>query len=136
MLCSEEHRDMPEIRCYQNYEDLLADPFIDAVCLATPLRLHAQQFIQALYAGKHVLCEVTAAWTLEECWELIAAANRSKGTYMMSENCYFFREVMMVQNMVDGGVFGELTSAEGSYLHDCRKYYFQDEQHIRRAGAS
>ena len=127
-------RDNPKVTCYENYDDLLADPDIDAVCIATPIRLHAQQSIQALNAGKHVLCEVTAAFTLEECCELLATVLRSGRTYMMAENCCFFREVMMVDQMVKRGVFGEIISAEGSYIHDCRKYYFQDAENMAWRG--
>lgn len=50
---------------------LLNDPGIDAVYLATPMQLHASQSVQAMRAGKHVLTEVIAATTLDECWELV-----------------------------------------------------------------
>ena len=53
------------------------DRDIDAVCLATPVTQHARQSIAALGAGKHVLSEVTASYTLEEGWDLISAVERS-----------------------------------------------------------
>lgn len=129
-----EWRDKPGVRCFDAYEQLLADPEIDAVCIATPLLMHARQSIQALEAGKHVLCEVTAAWTLEECHALVAAAERSDRTYMMAENCCFYREVLMVGEMVRRGVFGELISAEGSYLHDCCDLYFNNAETLAWRG--
>lgn len=112
------------VRCYDDYQHVLHDAEIDAVCLATPVPLHARQAIAALEAGKHVLSEVTAAYEIDEAWELVAAVERSGQTYMMAENYCFMRDVLMVQNMVEQGVFGELTFAEGSYIHDCRDLYF------------
>jgi predicted dehydrogenase len=112
--------DETSIRRYDDYEQVLNDPNIDAVCIATPVPLHARQAIAALDAGKHVLCEVTAAYTVEECWDLIAAVERSGLTYMMAENYCYMRENMVIENMVAQGVFGEITYASGAYLHDCR----------------
>jgi predicted dehydrogenase len=108
------------IRCYGDYEQVLNDSNIDAVCIATPVPLHARQAIAALDAGKHVLCEVTATYTIEEGWELIKAVECSGLTYMMAENYCYMRENMMIENMVAQGVFGEITYASGAYLHDCR----------------
>ncbi|MDF2724504.1 MAG: hypothetical protein K0Q59_4179 [Paenibacillus sp.] len=111
----------PGIKTYMEYTDLLADPDIDAVLLATPLVIHARQAIEALRAGKHVLSEVIAAHTLEDCWELVEAVEQTGLTYMMAENYCYMRPNMMVGEMVRQGVFGTITHVEGAYLHDCRK---------------
>lgn len=112
--------EFPTIQTYLRYEDLLDDANIDAVFLATPFPLHARQAIQALRAGKHVLSEVIAATTLEDCWELVEAVEQTGLTYMMAENYCFMRPNMLVANLVEQGLFGKLTHAEGAYLHDCR----------------
>ena len=70
-------REHPELAYYQSYEQFLAQANVDAVVLSTPLQLHAPQALQALAAGKHVLSEVIAATTLDECWALIAAVQRA-----------------------------------------------------------
>lgn len=59
---------------FTSYEEMLDRADIDAVVLGTPMPLHAPQAVAALQAGKHVLSEVTAAVSLEQCWELLAAA--------------------------------------------------------------
>lgn len=115
---------VPGLKFYAEFNQVLHDPDIDAVCLATPVPLHAGQAIAALEAGKHVLSEVTAACTLDECHALVAAVETSGLTYMMAENYCFIDAVLQVQHMVEQGVFGELTYASGSYLHDCRQLYF------------
>ena len=117
-------KDEPGIRLYDRYEQILDDPSVDAVCLATPADLHAAQSIEALQAGKHVISEVPALRTLEEGAALIEAVRRTGRTYMMAENYCYCREVLMVQNMVEQGVFGELIYASGAYIHDIRKMLF------------
>lgn len=110
----------PEIQTFSSYEQLLEHPLVDAVLLATPMLIHASQAIQALQAGKHVLSEVIASHTIEDSWKLIEAVKASGLTYMMAENYGYTRENMMIQNMVNAGVFGEITYAECGYIHDVR----------------
>lgn len=120
-------KDLPGVRTYTEFEDVLADKQVDAVCLATPVPLHARQAIDAMNAGKHVLSEVTAAYSLEECTELMATVERTGCTYMMAENYCFRQPVMQVLNMVEEGVFGEIIHAYGAYVHDCRHLYFNPD---------
>src|SRR3954464_1930964 len=95
----------PELRGFTRYEDLLAADVCDAVLLATPMLLHARQAIEALRAGKHVLSEVIAATTLDECWALVEAAKSSSAVYMLAENYTYMRPNMTVRHMVEQGVF-------------------------------
>lgn len=108
-------RDNADVRCYDDYQQVLSDASIDAVCLATPVPLHARQAIAALDAGKHVLSEVTAAYTIAEAWDLVKAVERTGLTYMMAENYCYMRENMMVENMVAQGVFGEISMVKTKF---------------------
>lgn len=110
----------PELSSYDSFDRMLDDTAIDAVFIATPMTMHARQAVQALAAGKHVLSEVIAAVTLEECWERVEAVEKTGLTYMMAENYCYRRETMFVRNMAEQGAFGEITFAEGAYIHDCR----------------
>ncbi|MEF3302667.1 Gfo/Idh/MocA family protein [Paenibacillus sp. GYB003] len=110
----------PDLLTFASYEKLLDCPDVDAVFLATPFTVHAHQAIQALRAGKHVLSEVIATTTIEESWALVEAVEQSGLTYMMAENCLFTRSNMMVAQMAHSGVFGEISFAEGGYIHDVR----------------
>ncbi|WP_409341710.1 Gfo/Idh/MocA family protein [Paenibacillus sp. MBLB4367] len=112
--------DFPGITAYNSYDKLVDDSQVDAVFLATPLFVHARQAIQAMNAGKHVISEVIAAHTLEDCWELVETVERTGMTYMMAENYCYMRSNMMVGHMAQQGVFGELTYAECGYIHDIR----------------
>ena len=63
------------IRLYEDYKQLLDNPEIEMVVIALPLHLHAQVAIEALQAGKHVLCEKLMAWNISQCKEMIHAAD-------------------------------------------------------------
>ncbi len=128
-------KDSEGIALYSEIDQVLNDPNVDAVCVATPVHLHARQAIAALKAGKHVLSEVTAAYNLEECWDLVKAVETSGRTYMMAENYCFTEPVLQVQNMIEQGLFGELTYASGSYIHDCRSLCFTPEGELTWRGA-
>lgn len=117
----------PELKAYSTFEELVEDPNIDAVFIATPMQLHAGQALTALNAGKHVLSEVIAATTLDECHALVETVEKTGLTYMMAENYCYRREAMMIKNMADQGVFGDLTYAEGAYIHDCRDLMFNND---------
>jgi len=67
-----------KVKFYENYKDLLADPEIEMVCIALPLHLHAPVTIEAIKAGKHVLCEKLMAKTVGECKAMIKAADEAK----------------------------------------------------------
>jgi len=97
---------------------------LDAIIVAVPMPIQGPISAAAMRAGKHVLSEVAPAITLEQCWDLVQAAEQSGKTYMLAENVCYFRDMMMIQNMLAQGVFGKLTYAECGYIHDCRHLGF------------
>ena len=114
----------PGIAAYRDFDAMLREDACDAVIVATPMQMHAEQAVAAMRAGKHVLSEVTACVSHKEAISLVNAVERTGATYMMAENYTYMRPHMMVLNMVNKGVFGELSYAEGMYLHDCRSLVF------------
>jgi predicted dehydrogenase len=69
----------PAARQYADYRQLLEDPAVDAVLIATPPHLHAEQFNAALDAGKHVYLEKTMAFTVDHAKQMRAAFQRAAG---------------------------------------------------------
>ncbi len=69
----------PAARFHADYRSLLEDPSLDAVLVATPQHLHAEPFIAALEAGKHVYVEKTMAFTVDEAKRMRAAAGKAGG---------------------------------------------------------
>jgi len=107
----------PKPAVFSDHRRLLDQTNLDAVLVATPEQTHAAISVDAILQGKAVLSEVAAAVTIEECWQLVEAVERTKGFYMMAENCCYFRSNLAVLAMAQAGLFGELTYADCAYLH-------------------
>lgn len=105
------------VKVFTNYEEMIDSGLIDAVFVATPMPLHVPMSIYALDRNIHVISEVTAAVTVEECRELYKAVKRSKAQYMMAENVNFFKDVMIIDGLVKAGYLGKIHYAEGHYIH-------------------
>ncbi|HAV64814.1 MAG TPA: hypothetical protein DCY13_20905 [Verrucomicrobiales bacterium] len=70
-------RSAPDAKQYENYKDLLADPNVQAVLVATPTHLHRQIVEDAIKAGKHVYCEAPLAHTVEDARAIALAAKKA-----------------------------------------------------------
>ena len=91
---------------------------LDLVINATrPWKWHVPISLAAMTAGKHAATEVPAAETIEECWQLVDTAEKTQKYCVMLENCCYFREAMLVHNMLRKGLFGELRHCEAGYQH-------------------
>ncbi len=102
------------------FEDLLnAD--VDIIVVASPAPQHAAHSIAALEAGKHVISEVPAVWSLEEAEQLLNAVRRSKAQYSFAENCCYWHFVEVWRDWVAEGKLGKVIYAEAEYVHDCRR---------------
>jgi len=92
--------------------------------------------IYGMENGKHVAVEVPISYTIEDCWKIIETTERTKKHCIMLENCNYNDEELFVLNMVEQGVFGELTHAECAYIHDLRKHlldehYYEDQWRLK-----
>lgn len=103
----------------EDYKRMVERDDIDAVFIATPAQMHARMSIDCMNAGKHVGTEVPAAYTLDECWELVNVKEKTGLHFMLLENYTYMRSNMMVMNMIKEGIFGKTYYAECSYIHDC-----------------
>ena len=99
---------------------------IDLIYICTHWELHTPIAVYAMEHGKHVAIEVPAALTIDECWQLVDASEKSQKHCMQLENCnYGFFEITTL-NMVQQGLFGEIVHCEGAYIHDSRKRTFDE----------
>jgi predicted dehydrogenase/GNAT superfamily N-acetyltransferase len=105
---------------YLDCEEMLDRAELDALIVATPMNLHVTQSVAALRRGIHVLSEVPAAVSVDECRTLLAAALSSDAVYMMGENYTYMRPNVLVRELCRQGLFGKLYYAQGEYLHEVK----------------
>jgi predicted dehydrogenase len=103
---------------YSEFNELLADPEVHAVHINSPIHLHAPQSIAALRAGKHVACTVPAATTIEECKEIVKAAQESGKNYMMMETAIYTREFLFIREMHSTGKIGRIQFMRGCHQQE------------------
>ncbi|MDT0142250.1 Gfo/Idh/MocA family oxidoreductase [Microbacterium sp. PRC9] len=90
------------------YEDVLADPTIDAVAIATPARTHHAVVLAALDAGKHVIVEKPVADTRERGAEMVERARRN-GLVLMADHTYCYTPaVLKIRELIDDGALGQI----------------------------
>lgn len=96
----------------------------DIVYSVTPRPLHCPINVYAMDHGKHVLQEVPGAFSLDECWETVEAAERNRRHCMMLENCAYGEAEMLAFNLIHRGKLGEIVQAEVGYTHDQRNLQY------------
>lgn len=102
-------------RVHGSYQALLDDPEIDVVYISLPNSLHAPWTVQAAQAGKHVLCEKPLAISVEECDQIMAAAE-SAGVVVAEAVMYLYHPLLhKARQLVREGAVGQLTLVRGSF---------------------
>ncbi|MCW5965028.1 MAG: Gfo/Idh/MocA family oxidoreductase [Bryobacterales bacterium] len=104
-------------KTYPSLTELLRDRQVEAVGLFTPAPDHVAHVLECLAAGKHVLCAVPAAMSLEECERLVEAVKRSGLTYMMAETSYYQQMTISARKFHQEGAFGRIYACESEYHH-------------------
>jgi predicted dehydrogenase len=98
----------PGARGTTDFEDVLADPSVDAVVLATPASTHHELAKAALLAGKHVLVEKPLATSTGDCLDLIATADAQGRTLMVGHVFLYNAAVRKIREYIDSGELGEI----------------------------
>ncbi|MDP6777673.1 MAG: Gfo/Idh/MocA family oxidoreductase, partial [Candidatus Latescibacteria bacterium] len=94
-------------RCTAHVDELLADPEVDAVYVATPPDVHAEYTVRAADAGRHVLCEKPMALTEDECERMIDACARNGVQLMIAYYRRFYPVVQRMRELLSSPEFGE-----------------------------
>lgn len=102
----------PECAVYTDYRQLLQDKSIDAVLVLTPNNAHCRITVDALDAGKHVLCEKPMAMNYAEAKEMLAARDRSGKVLTIGYQNRFRPDSLYLKKVADEGMFGDVYYAE------------------------
>jgi len=103
---------------YAAYDDVLADPAVDFVHINSPIPDHAWMSLQALRAGKHVMCTVPMATTVDECRQICELVKETGLKYMMAETVVYSREFLFIKEMYDKGELGKVQYMAASHPQD------------------
>jgi len=126
-----EERGLPAAAGYSGskevWKELCGRPDIDLVYICTPWEWHTPMSVFAMEAGKHVACEVPAATTTEECWQLVECSERTQKHCMQLENCCYDFFELLTLNMARQGYFGEIIHGEGAYIHNLMELNFDKD---------
>ncbi len=103
---------------YTRYEDVLADPDIDFVHINSPIPDHAWMSLKALDAGKHVMCTVPMATTIDECQQIVDKVKETGLKYMMAETVVYSREFLFIKQLYENGELGKIQHLAASHPQD------------------
>ena len=103
---------------YTTFEEVLADPEVDFVHINSPIPDHGWMSIAALKAGKHVMCTVPMATTIEECQDICELVKKTGLKYMMAETVVYSREFLFIREMYQKGELGKIQYMAASHPQD------------------
>jgi predicted dehydrogenase len=103
---------------YTKYEEVLKDPQVDFVHINSPIPDHAPMSIAALKAGKHVMCTVPMATTVEDCRQIVELVKQTGLKYMMAETVVYAREFLFLKQMYEKGELGKIQHLAASHPQD------------------
>ena len=120
---------------YPSLEELIKDKNVDAVAVFTGAPDHVRHVVACLKAGKHVICAVPAAMTLDECQELVETVEKTGLTYMMAETSYYHQSAISARKFFKEGKFGSIFCTEAEYHHaGLEALYFENGKRTWRHG--
>jgi predicted dehydrogenase len=103
--------DMANVKAYRDYSDLLANPEIHLIDICSPTPSHPALAIQALKAGKHVICEKPLARTAKLAGDIVKVASQSKGYFMPAMCLRFWPEWVWVKDAINAKRYGKVLAA-------------------------
>lgn len=119
---------LPRAREYvgdeNEFKRLCEDGICDLIYTATPWQFHVPVALAAMEGGAHAAVEVSAARTMDECWQMVETSERTKKHCVILENCCYDFFELLTLNMVRQGLFGDLIHGEGAYIHNLDYWHF------------
>lgn len=109
---------IPEVYGNHNYRGLVHSPNVDVVHITSPNKVHVEQSLAALAAGKHVVCEKPLGMNTRETARLVAAAAKSDRVFAVNYMCRFFPAILQMRAMVTRGDLGKIIHVQGHFFQD------------------
>lgn len=112
-------------KAVNTYEELVADPEIDAICICTPSGTHAELAIKAVSHGKHVVLEKPMAITVQDCEDIIAACEATNAKLMVISQYRTLPGIQRTRELIRAGELGRLV------ICNVHMKYYRDEEYYR-----
>ncbi len=116
-----------------DYRTILADPSIDAVHILTPNALHCPMSVEAMEAGKAVICEKPLTTSVEEAQKMVDVAAKTGVANCVEHNLRYYPVVQHIRQMIAAGELGEVLIVQGTYSQDWLLYDTDYNWRIERA---
>ncbi len=104
-------------KAYTSYEDMIQDAKMDALIIGVDPDKQVDYAVDAMHRGLHVMTEVPAAYSIEQCWKLVNAVKSTGVKYQLAEQTRYWNFIQEWRKMAAAGEFGKIYYAEGEYLH-------------------
>ncbi len=108
-------KEAPAAKGYKDYRQLLDDKQVDAVIIATPLNLHYQMAMDALDAGKHIFCEKTMTYNIEQALDLEKAVKKSGKIFQVGYQTRSNPLFEEIREMIQSNYCGQITHIRCNY---------------------
>lgn len=105
------------VNAFTSYEELVKSTPMDALMIASDPDCQVDYAVDAMHCGLHVMTEVPAAYTVDQCWALVNAVKRTGVKYQLAEQTRHWNMIRQWRKMAQAGEFGKIYYAEGEYLH-------------------
>lgn len=106
-----------DAKAYTCYEDMIKNAKMDALFIGIDPDKQVDYAVDAMNRGLHVMTEVPAAYTIDQCWSLVNAVKKTGVKYQLAEQTRYWNFIKEWRNMAKAGEFGKIYYAEGEYLH-------------------
>jgi len=117
-----------QTKAYATYKELLEDPKIEAVSICTSNATHYEMTVEALRAGKHVLCEKPMAVTLEQCSSMVKVAEETNKYLMIGHNQRLAKAHTHAKELIEKGEIGKILTFRTSFGHSGPETWIIDEK--------
>lgn len=104
-------------RVFTSYEDMAKNAVYDAILIACDPDIQVQYAVEEMHRGIHVMTEVPAAHTIQQCYDLVNAVRITGAKYQLAEQTRYWHFISEWRKMAAAGDFGKIYYAEGEYLH-------------------
>ena len=101
-----------------DWREIVDNPDIDIISVASPDYFHAEQAIAALRNGKHVMCEKPMTLSMDEAKAIIAEVEKGKAKFMIGQVCRYAPAFALAKKLISEGMIGDLYFVESEYAHD------------------